>query len=454
MEVSFSTYPEIKKTVSHVFVEPNDDNKTSGFDSPETKEDPGNRTDVREMLSLVKKSQNQLSEAILQVQGTQEGEREKQFLVLKKMGISTALRQFAKRLRDSQLLLENTLEDYQEYKNLWKKAKKRKKTEGGTKEKEDGNVARGGEGEREIAEPTEGEKERGDGGESGGVAAERGEGGEKGEGGERGEGGEEGERAEEQEGRAEGGERGERGDRGERGGETEERGGRGGGEGGGEERCTVDVKELISYAHKISYTTFAPPEFAQGLGLLGALPPLPQDEQMRASALYQFTDEDLGVPKLETTETLIPETLISKNPVSKTPETLIPGTLKKDSLSPFAQEVGGGVGGAPGVKKEGINGVPVPPRPPPGWKPGDPITLLPELGALPPPPPGWKPGDPIPLPPMPTTSVSGRPPLPVPRGVPPPPPPPTTVQVRHVELDLNPELEDSDSDYSGSSDED
>ncbi|KAF3551067.1 hypothetical protein DY000_02000102 [Brassica cretica] len=48
----------------------------------------------------------------------------------------------------------------------------------------------------------------------------------------------------------------------------------------------LTLKDILAYAHKISYTTFALPEFGAGQApLRGALPPAPQDEQMRASQL-------------------------------------------------------------------------------------------------------------------------------------------------------------------------
>ncbi|MCL7045967.1 hypothetical protein MKW94_025763 [Papaver nudicaule] len=63
---------------------------------------------------------------------------------------------------------------------------------------------------------------------------------------------------------------------------------------------SLKLNDILSYAHKISYTTFAPPEFGAGqVPLLGALPPAPQEEQMRASQLYNFADLDIGLPSNE-----------------------------------------------------------------------------------------------------------------------------------------------------------
>ncbi|XP_071694345.1 mediator of RNA polymerase II transcription subunit 4-like [Rutidosis leptorrhynchoides] len=59
-----------------------------------------------------------------------------------------------------------------------------------------------------------------------------------------------------------------------------------------------NLSDILSYAHKISCTTFAPPDFGAGTSpLRGAVPPAPQEEQMRASQLYSFADLDVGLPK-------------------------------------------------------------------------------------------------------------------------------------------------------------
>lgn len=66
---------------------------------------------------------------------------------------------------------------------------------------------------------------------------------------------------------------------------------------------SLKLNDILSYAHNISYTTFAPPEFGAGHApLRGALPPAPQEEQMRASQLYTFSDLDIGLPKIQINE--------------------------------------------------------------------------------------------------------------------------------------------------------
>lgn len=183
----------------------------------------------------------------------------------------------------------------------------------------------------------------------------------------------------------------------------------------------LNLKDILSYAHRISYTTFASPEFGAGQApLRGALPPAPQDEQMRASQLYAFANLDIGLPKSSGTDE----------------------KLKEPITEPLTQQA------IPGI---------VPPNivVPSGWKPGMPVELPSDLPILPPP--GWKPGDPVPLPPLDALAVPGRaaeqlPPRPIPaQGVPKAPEP---IQVRHVQLDIDDDSSDYSSDVGSSDDED
>ncbi|KAG7553896.1 Mediator complex subunit Med4 [Arabidopsis suecica] len=177
----------------------------------------------------------------------------------------------------------------------------------------------------------------------------------------------------------------------------------------------LKLKDILAYAHKISYTTFAPPEFGAGQApLRGALPPAPQDEQMRASQLYAFADLDIGLPKtVENMEKKV-EALIEPPPP---PEAMDISAIH--NLLP------------PNIAV------------PSGWKPGMPVELPRDL---PLPPPGWKPGDPVVLPPLESIAAPRaedqqhmRPPQGLHR-------PPDVIQVRAVQLDI---LEDDDSsDYS------
>ncbi|KAF4382236.1 hypothetical protein G4B88_011565 [Cannabis sativa] len=186
----------------------------------------------------------------------------------------------------------------------------------------------------------------------------------------------------------------------------------------------LNLSDILSYAHRISYTTFAPPEFGAGQGnLSGALPPAPQEGQMRASQLYNFASLDVGLPKMVESEEKAFEPMI---------EPAAPLPAEPNPLSNLAA--------IQGLLHPNITV-------PSGWKPGMPVELPSEL---PLPPPGWKPGDPVPLPSLPS--------LPVPRAGEQRfrPKQPEPIQVRHVQLDILDQDDDS-SDYSsddGSSSDD
>jgi len=181
----------------------------------------------------------------------------------------------------------------------------------------------------------------------------------------------------------------------------------------------LDLSEVLIYAHKISYTTFAPPEFGAGQAALrGAMPPAPQDEQMRASQLYQYADLDVGIPKQAITEPLavaIVEPAPEKVVVHPKPE-VVPGMLPP--MPP---------GWRPGMPIE-LPAIPA------GWKPGDPVPLPPAMEV----PTGWKPGDVVQLPKPEETAPA----LPMPAA---PARPAEPIQVRYVQLDINPEMQDDES---------
>ncbi|KAM0887283.1 hypothetical protein ACQ4PT_029153 [Festuca glaucescens] len=122
--------------------------------------------------------------------------------------------------------------------------------------------------------------------------------------------------------------------------------------------------DILTYAHRISYTTFAPPEHGAGLPLRGALPPAPQDNEMRMSQLYQFADLDVGVPKklMESKEGGTSET-------DSAPLFVPPPEEPRPSMLPITVPAGW----PKGLPKDLLPDIPAPP---PGWKPGDPIELL------------------------------------------------------------------------------
>ncbi|PUZ71744.1 hypothetical protein GQ55_2G338500 [Panicum hallii var. hallii] len=178
----------------------------------------------------------------------------------------------------------------------------------------------------------------------------------------------------------------------------------------------LKLDDILSYAHSISCTTFAPPEHGAGLPLRGAFPPAPQEQEMRASKLYQFADLDVGVPKkpLEAKEGITAEVeampLYEPPPQEGAPR--IPSTLPPM----FPKEL----------------------KPPPGWKPGDPITL--PLDDILPGVKGEEPQAPVPQAP-----VSVRPVAPM--G-------PEPIQVKPVQLDFETSSSDEYSSDVGSSEED
>ncbi len=52
------------------------------------------------------------------------------------------------------------------------------------------------------------------------------------------------------------------------------------------------ARRVLTYAHKLSYTTFAPPGFEPGKTALGNFrPPAPQEWQMRMSQLHRFAGD-------------------------------------------------------------------------------------------------------------------------------------------------------------------
>ncbi|KAI3686280.1 hypothetical protein L1987_79954 [Smallanthus sonchifolius] len=180
----------------------------------------------------------------------------------------------------------------------------------------------------------------------------------------------------------------------------------------------LNLSDILSYAHRISYTTFAPPEFGAGTApLRGALPPAPQEEQMRASMLYAFADLDVGLPKSVDNKEKFTIEPFAKN---QTDPNSLANMAIKDMLPPNIVV-------------------------PSGWKPGMPVQLPTDLPILPPA--GWKPGDPVALPPLESLSVPPRieEQQPQPVHVPPFAKGPQPIQVRHVQLDID---DDSSSEYS------
>ncbi|KAI7999405.1 Mediator of RNA polymerase II transcription subunit 4 [Camellia lanceoleosa] len=157
-----------------------------------------------------------------------------------------------------------------------------------------------------------------------------------------------------------------------------------------------DAKQKVAREIRISYTTFAPPEFGVG------------------QATWPESKEKTIEPFIEACPAQQPDS----NPLANL--TGIQGLIPPNFVIPS------------------------------GWKPEMPVELPSDLPMMPPL--GWKPGDPVPLPLLDTLPVAGRieeqPPRPIPaQGIPKVPEP---IHVRHVELDID----DDSSDMGSSDDED
>lgn len=108
------------------------------------------------------------------------------------------------------------------------------------------------------------------------------------------------------------------------------------------------ARQTLQFAHRLSYTTFAPPGYIPG-GPLGLFrPPAPQEHQMCFSGLHQLSNEITAA-------------------AAAPPQPEAPADPAAAITTMLA---GMGIVLPPGFR---------PPPPPPGWKPGDAIDFPPEL---------------------------------------------------------------------------
>jgi len=119
----------------------------------------------------------------------------------------------------------------------------------------------------------------------------------------------------------------------------------------------LEVTDLLDYARRVSYTTFAPPGYVPSAPLSGSMPPAPQDEHFAVSNLARHAAEvKAKARELASAEEARARDEERRRAVEEaaklTPEELIAKLSK--------------------------------------WKPGEPWPA-----GIPPPPPGWKPGDPL-----------------------------------------------------------
>ena len=115
------------------------------------------------------------------------------------------------------------------------------------------------------------------------------------------------------------------------------------------------MSEVLDYARRISYTTFAPAGYVPGAPLCGIMPPAPQEEHFQASRLAAFNAERRAKEKAasaaaEARQKEEARLRMVEAAAAIPPEELIERLSK--------------------------------------WKPGEPWP-----DGIPPPPPGWKPGD-------------------------------------------------------------
>ncbi|KAK9863265.1 hypothetical protein WJX84_003304 [Apatococcus fuscideae] len=134
---------------------------------------------------------------------------------------------------------------------------------------------------------------------------------------------------------------------------------------------TEFAKDVISYGRRLSFTTFAPLGWTQGLPLGHFRPPAPQDHQLHASTLSRFAVE-------EDAKRAAAAAAAAKQPP---PAVMI---LPASEAKPAAGSALPRAAPAP-IQATGF---------PPGRQPGD---ALPDMDQMPAMPEGWKPGDPIPM---------------------------------------------------------
>lgn len=124
----------------------------------------------------------------------------------------------------------------------------------------------------------------------------------------------------------------------------------------------ISAPDIVSYGHKISYTTSAPAGWAPSTVAVFK-PPAPQEEQVRTGLLYAKLPDHIlkhfGIEETNKTHTNMPDAQNN-------------GAPEEQASTP------------PQIDFQKIN-IPLPPK---GWKPGDQISI-------PLPPKGWKPGDQI-----------------------------------------------------------
>ena len=143
------------------------------------------------------------------------------------------------------------------------------------------------------------------------------------------------------------------------------------------------VRELIGYAHRLSFTTRAPPGFVPGQSQLGQFqPPAPQELQMRASQLHEFARQAAERQRAATAAAAPPQAAqaaavataaaqaeLSPDQIAAILATMPPGWKFGDAVPGVPPGAAPGAAPLPAVAAAPAATQPTPPAPPPAPKP-------------------------------------------------------------------------------------
>lgn len=127
----------------------------------------------------------------------------------------------------------------------------------------------------------------------------------------------------------------------------------------------LGVRELVSYAHRLSYTTRAPPGFVPGQSHLGQFqPPAPQDLQLRSSQLHEFSRQ------YQERQRAAQQTAAVAAAAAAAQQAAPPQPSAQPKAAPTAPA---GAEAIPGLSPEEAEAILA--SMPAGWKPGDVVSL-------------------------------------------------------------------------------
>lgn len=136
------------------------------------------------------------------------------------------------------------------------------------------------------------------------------------------------------------------------------------------------VRGLLSYAHRLSYSSSAPLGYQPGQPLLFFKPPAPQEAEMRASQLHAFSRE--WEERQRTVQQAVQQAAAAQGAAAP-----IAAAVPADTTTAAAAAAQASAAGdlAALAAKHGLNVQQLLASMPPGWKPGDPIPLGPAAAA-------------------------------------------------------------------------